>query len=275
LVFPRINNAIGATLVYYDIRHIRSAVGVLSGKLTMMKTIDENGKALPPFDEIVFLLHAQLEDEIQQIISLNYPHVRDIVLENLRDFIETPPIKSVQKERITKLLLDFNAAEEERLLTIHPKGFSLGADPAFLPQYFEIVENALNNLKRIVNKYLRLSDAGKFPVTYQTPNYLPPNTQPVITDKHGTKKLGLKMTSHQLAVLLRLLSEEDMLVTSNKSEIFRFVSANFELENGEEIIATSFSNNFYKLDDTAKGWWSIRFRKWVDGVKKLTNKKPI
>jgi hypothetical protein len=241
--------------------------------MTKAKIVDENGKELPSWDEIVFLLHAQLEDEIQQIINLNYPHVRDMVLESLRDFIETPPIKSVQKERITKLLLEFNASEEERLLTKHPNGFSLAADPAFLPQYFVIVENALNNLKRIVNKYLRLHDAGKFPVTYQTPNYLPANTQPVISDKPGSKKLGFKMTRQEVAVLLRLFSEEDILVTANKSEIFRFVAANFELENGEEILATTFSNDFYTLDDKAKGEWSKRFRKWVDGVKKIENKK--
>jgi hypothetical protein len=270
-VFPRINNAIAATLVYYNIKHISGAVGVLSGKVTPMKMIDENGKELPPFNEIVFLLHAQLEDEIQQIINLNYPHVRDMVLENLRDYIETPLIKSVQKDHITKLLLDFNAAEEERLLTKHPGGFSRGADPAFLPQYFVIVENALNNLKRIINKYLKMLDNGSFP-TYHTPNYLPPNTQPVITDKQIPKKMGLKMTPDQLGIFFRLLLEEGLLVTSNKSEIFRFVSANFELENGEEILFTSFSNNFYKADETAKGWWSLRFRKWVDSVKKITSK---
>lgn len=81
------------------------------------------------------------------------------------------------------------------------------------------------------------------------------------------------MRRQEMAVLLRLFSEENILVTDNKSEIFRFVATNFELENGEEILATTFSNDFYTLDDKAKGEWSMRFRKWVDGVKKIENKK--
>lgn len=272
MVFPRINNGLIVTLVYYDIKHISSAVGVLSGKFTPAKMLDENGKEFPPFDKIVFLLHAQLEEEILQIINLNYPHVRNIIFENLREFIETPKIKSVQKELITQLLLDFNASEEERILTKHPNGFSLGADPAFLPEYFIIVEKAINNLKRIINKYLNLNDTGKLPI-YQPQSYLPQNVQPVISDKSETKKLGLKLTRQEIAVLLRLFSEEKILVTDNKSEIFRFVAANFELENREEILATTFSNDFYSLDDKSKGEWSMRFRKWVESVKKIENKK--
>ena len=233
MVFPRINNGLRVTLVYYEISHISSEVACLSGKLTRAKVIDEKGKELPPFDEIVFLLHAQLEDEIQQIINLNYPHVRNMVLENLREFIETPQIKSVQEEYITKLLLDFNASEEERILTKHPKGFSLAADPAFLPQYFIIVEKALNNLKRIINKYLNLYDTGNLPV-YQPQSYLPQNVQPVIKDV-DSKKMVVDLSVPQLVALFSMLREMGIINEPVNTELARFIRANFSTKGSTDI----------------------------------------
>ncbi len=249
MVFPRINNGLNATLVYYDLRHICNTVGVLSGKLTMAKVVDKNGKEIPPFDEIVFLLHAQLEEEIQQIINLNYPHVRNMVLENLREFINAPLIKSVQKEQITKLLVDFNASEEERLLTKHPNGFSLGADPDFLPDYFIIVEKALNNLKRIINKYLRLNDTGKLPV-YQPESYLPQNVQAVIEDD-SSKKLNVNMTGQQLAFLFQLLDDGEALKYDDKKDMQKFLFENVEVKT-KLTGFKYFQNKFTDIDPAAK-----------------------
>jgi hypothetical protein len=258
-------------MVYYDIRHIRSAVGELSGKLTVAAMIDENGNKLPRFDEVVLMCHAQLDAEIDQIISINYPHVHASVLEKLRELIETPHFKSVHKEEITNKLLEFNKSEDERLLTTHPNGFSLGADPAFLPPYFAIVEKALDNFKRIVNRHLKLFDSGQLP-KYQPPPFLEKVTT-VITDKINSPKLPIKMSAQQLATIFRVLHEEGMIATGNKSEIFRFAAENFELENGEAINVGSFSNNFYSPDEKSKAAWSIFFRKWVNAVKKLSTKK--
>jgi hypothetical protein len=260
LVFPRINNGLNATLIYYDIRHISSEVACLSGKMTKAKVVDDKGKELPAWDEIVFVLHGQLEDEIQQIINLNYPHVRDMVLESLRDFIQTPPIKEVQKERITKLLLDFNASEEERILTRHPNGFSLAADPEFLPQYFIIVEKALNNLKRIVNRYLRLSDAGKLPITYQTPNYLPVNTQPVITDRQLTKKVASELNSNQLLYLFKALKECGIFHRSVKqSALSKLIANNFSSTNYEDLSAESLEKKWNTIDVNDIAFWNDKF----------------
>ncbi len=249
MVFPRINNGLRVTLVYYDIKHISRTVNVLSGRMQQAKLLDEKGKELPSWDEIVFLLHAQLEDEIQQIINLNYPHVRNIVFENLREFIETPQIKAVQKEHITKLLLDFNASEEERVSTKHPTGFSLGADPAFLPDYFIIVEKALNNLKRIINKYLRLNDTGKLPV-YQPESYLPQNVPPVIEDD-SSKKLSLNMTGQQLAFLFQLLDDSKALKYDDKKDMQKFLFENVEVKT-KLTGFKYFQNKFTDIDKAAK-----------------------
>lgn len=260
MVFPRINNGLRVTLVYYDIKHISSAVGVLSGKFNLAKMVDENGKELPPWDNIVFLLHAQLEDEIQQIINLNYPHVRNMILEDLREFIETPAIKSVQKDRITKLLLDFNASEEERILTKHPNGFSLGADPAFLPQYFIVVENALNNLKRIINKYLNLYDTGNLPI-YQPISYLPPTTLPVIKDG-SNKKLSVKFSVPQLVCLFKAMREQGLINDESNADLTRFLSANFSTTQAETISEKSMANAFASTEKAAKDYW-------LDQIKQL------
>jgi hypothetical protein len=275
LVFPRINNGLRVTLFYYDIKHISSAVGVLSGKFTQAKMLDENGKELPPWDEVVFLLHAQLEDEIKQIINLNYPHVRNMVLEDLREFIETPPIKSVQKERITKLLLDFNASEEERILTKHPNGFSLGADPAFLPQYFIIVENALNNLKRIINKYLKLYDTGQLPV-YQPQSYLPPNVQSApslnLLEQANENRLKTNMSVEQLTMLFRLLKECKLIEVRSRheKEIHAFIAEHFDTigKEGEKASIRNIGRLWSSKEPDVLNYWIAKFKELSDKAEK-------
>ncbi len=235
-------------------------VACLSGKMTKAKVLDGNGKEIPQFDEIVFLLHTQLEEEIQQIISLNYQYVRNIVFENLREFIERPEIKSVDKKLITMLLLDFNASEDERLVKIHPRGFSLGADPSFLPQYFEIVEKALSNLKRIINKYLNLNDTGKLPV-YEPQSYLPQNKQPVIKDA-GNKKLVMDLSVPQLVALFSMFREMKIINEPVNTELARFIKANFSTKGSTDISEKTLVNLLSSLDNAG-------IDHWLDELKKM------
>jgi hypothetical protein len=238
-------------MVYYDIRHIRSAIGELSGKLTIAAMIDENGKKLPRFDEVVLMWHAQLDDEITQIININYPHIHAMVLEDLRQLIDTPPFKSVQKDIITDKLLEFNKSEDARLLETG-KGFSLSADPSYLPQYFDKVEKALDNFKRVVNKHLKNLDSGNLP-KYHQPPYLPA-VSPVITDRSTQKKLRVKMTGQQLALLFRLLDEVGALEYEQKKDMHQFLFDNIEVSSKMSAFKY-FTNKFSDIDMAAKKYW--------------------
>lgn len=274
MVFPRINNGLRVTLIYYDIKHISNTINVLSGRMQQAKMVDQNGKELPSWDKIVFLLHAQLEDEIQQIINLNYPHVRNIVLENLREFIETPEIKSVNKDSITKSLLDFNASEEERLIQ-YPKGFSIGADIAFLPDYFLIVEKAINNLKRIINKYIKLNDAGKLPV-FQPQTYLPPNMQASsnlnLLGQVNDNRLQTNMSVEQLTMLFRLLKECKLIEVKprKEKEIHAFIAEHFDTvgKEGEKASVKNIGRLWSSKEPDILNYWIARFKELSDKAEK-------
>lgn len=271
MVFPRINTAINATLLYYNINHISSEINHISGKIIRGQVLDYEGKTLPSWDDAILKLQAGMDKEILQIINLNYPHVHGIVLEKLRVIINNPPFDTVQKEQIENSLKEFNESEKARLIRQHGKGFSKEVDLSYLPQYYLKVEKALDNFKRIVNTYLKLYDAGKLPVAYPAPSYLQQDTPPVIKDINT--KLMIDISTSHLATLFRVLHEEGIIASQNKSEIFRFASENFELKSGEKISTGTFSNKFYTPDPKSQTYWSTFFRKWVDKVKKISIQK--
>lgn len=258
MVFPRINIAINATLLYYDVKHISSEVNSISGRIIRSKVLDENGKMFPTWDELILQSHANMKAEIQQIIDLNYPHVHASVLEELRDLISTPPFASVQKEHITKLLLDYNRSEDERLIQNGGKGFSLGADPAYLPQYFAKVEIALTSFKTIVKRFLRLYDADKLPVGYQYPSYLPQSIPPIIKEP-SAKKLEVNMTGQQLAILFQLLDDAGALKYDEKKEMQMFLYENVKVKSKME----SFKYFQNKFNDTVIG---TRLKKYMSDL---------
>jgi len=226
--FPRINSAINLTLLYYDKHQIVLGVGQYS-KSIQRAGITFQGKLLPHWDTLVLQSHQAMEEEIQQIISLNYPYVRDIVFENLREVLNDVRIRELNKDLIIKIADENNEAEHKRILD-YPKGFMVLIDKDFLQQYFALVENAISNLKRIINKYLKLYDAGKLP---QQPfsQLLPANTTPIIKDsKPQNTRIKVNISVEELTMLFRLLKEEKIIISRPRHdhEIHEFIVHHFE-----------------------------------------------
>jgi len=258
--FPRINIAVNLTLLYYNKHQIRNGVGLLSGELHPVK-YTFNEIELPSWHDMVLKSHDALEDEIKQIISLNYPHVHSMVLEDLREVVSQDRIKSLDKVFITRIADEIN--EEGRLHLIkYPQGFSVGANKDFLPEYFAIVENALNNLKRIINKYLSLYDNDKLPKGFPLPSYIPISSLSVISAKEN-KRLKVNMTVDQLTMLFRLMKECKLIDVKpkNDKEIHAFISENFETTNreGVKISTANVARLWSSTDPVVLNYWIARF----------------
>ena len=229
--FPRINAAINLTLLYYNKHQIVNGVGILSGFMQPVKYVF-NDQELPSWDQLVLNSHIQMEDEIKQIINLNYPHVQSIVFEDLRERLSDIRIKSLNKQWITKIADENNKEELLRIATKHPNGFAVTINKDFLPSYFEIVENAISNFKRIINKYLHLYDTDKLPKGYTLPTYIPNSA--TIIGKENTAKLKVSITVEELTVLFRLLKECKM-IDANFQDIHTFIADNFTTDSTENI----------------------------------------
>ena len=229
--FPLINSAINLTLMYYDKQQI--VIGVNEREGSMQRAgLMLNGKNLPHWHNLVLNSHAQMEDEIKQIISLNYPYVQSIVFEDLRQVLTDVRIKSLNKELIIKIVDENNEAELLRFANQNQQGFAITINKDFLPEYFRIVDNAISNLKRIINKYLNLYDSNKLPSSYPLPNYVP-NSNATIGKALDTKlKVSIKV--EELTVLFRLL-KECKVIDSNFDQIHAFIAENFTTDSTNVI----------------------------------------
>ncbi|MFL9484204.1 hypothetical protein ACI6Q2_15595 [Chitinophagaceae bacterium LWZ2-11] len=248
--FPRINSAVNITLLYYTKSTIQSEVGLLSGELSPVKHIF-NEKELPSWNILVLNMHQSMEEEIQQIINLNYLHVRNIVFENLREILTDVRIKTVNKEWITSIADEINKEGEAHLVK-YPQGFAVMVNKEYLPAYFKIVDTAISNLKRIINKYLTLHDTGKLQESYHLSPYLPPSTNQVI--KESNDKLELNITTEQLALLCRLLDETGVLKYKQKKEVFQFLLKHIKTKTDSSNLKY-FSNKFYDIEKAAHKFW--------------------
>jgi hypothetical protein len=251
--------AINITLLYYNKNQITSGVGLLSGEFAPVKYLF-NEVELPSWNVLVLNTQQRMEDEIQQIISLNYPHVQSIVFENLREVLSDIRIKSVNKDLITHIADEVNESERLRLLK-QPNGFAVSVNKDFLPKYFAVVENAISNLKRIINKYLNLYDTDKLPKSYQPPNYLPINTTPLVNDREE-KRLKVNMTVEQLAFLFRILKDSGLVMGADK-EIARFIVDHFETtaRQGKKISADNLRKLFSTKNPDIVNFWIAHFKK--------------
>lgn len=263
--FPRINSAINLTLLYYDKHQIVLGVGQYS-KSIQRAGVTFQGKLLPHWDTLVLQSHQAMEEEIQQIISLNYPYVRDIVFENLREVLNDVRIKELNKQLIIKIADENNEAEQKRILD-YPKGFMVLIDKDYLQQYFKLVENAISNLKRIINKYLKLYDEGKLP---QQPfnQYLPVNTSPIIKDESVLK---VNVTGAQLVALFKLLYDQNPSIfdVKNQSELQEFIVNHFKSNTtrNEKMNKKKTANNFSTPDaKDVKYWLPILKKMWDDAA---------
>lgn len=122
--FPLINIAINMTLMYYTKYEIVKGVGEIS-KFMQHAGVTFSGKLLPHWQDMVLNSHVQMEEEIQQIISLNYPYVRNIVFENLRHVLTDIRIKSLNVELITSIADENNKEETEQFESRNLQGFAL------------------------------------------------------------------------------------------------------------------------------------------------------
>lgn len=256
--FPRINAAINLTLLYYNKNQIVNGVGLLSGLFSPIK-YTFNDVELPSWDEMVLNSHAQMEEEIKQIISLNYPHVQSMVFENLREWLTDIRIKSLNKELIIKVADENNQSEQVRLATMHPNGFAVTINKDFLPAYFEIVENAISNLKRIINKYLKLYDSDKLPKAFPMPSYIPEVGKPVINDSNV--KLKWKVKVEELAFLFRILKDCGLIKSNYDKEIHTFIANNFETEGNAKISPKNVGRLWSTKDINVINFWT---RKLID-----------
>jgi len=249
--FPRINAAINITLLYYNKHQIVNGVGILSGFFSPVKHTF-NDVELPNWHQMVLNAHSQMEDEIKQIISLNYPYVQSIVFEDLRGVLNDYRIKTLQKEIIIKIADDQNAEELHRVATKHPNGFAVTVNKDFLPDYFKIVEYAISNLKRIINKYLSLYDNNKLPSSFPLPSYIPASNTPLVSDK--INKLEMDITTEQLALLFRLFDEVGLLKYKQKKDmqkfLFDYIQTKTDSSNFKYLI-----NKFSDIDKAAKTFW--------------------
>lgn len=263
--FPRINAAINFTLLYYEKHQIVMGVGQYSKAIQRMGVLF-NGALLPTWDTMVLNSHQAMEEEIQQIINLNYPHVRDIVFENLREVLTDVRIKTLNKEWIIKIADENNEAENKRLLE-HPKGFAVLVNKDYLQHYFALVENAISNLKRIINKYLKLYDEGKLP-QQQYNKLLPQNTSPIVRD--DSRILKVNMTVEKLAFLFRTLKDAGLIKGSDK-EIAKFIVDHFETtaRKGKKISAANLVKLFSTKDTDVITFWKARFKE----IKEKTDAK--
>ena len=247
--FPRINAAITFTLMYYEKPQIRMGVGRFSKELMEVKHTF-NDKELPRWDELVLKSHQSMEEEINQIINLNYPHVQSVVFENLREQLTDVRLKSLNKSIIVSVADENN--EEQRLHLIqYPKGFAVMVNKDYLPQYFEVVENAINNLKRIINKYLNLYDTDKLPKAYPLPDYVPATTKPFVEDK---AKLEMDVTAEQLALLYRLMDDVGVMKYKQKKDMQQFLFDNIQTKKQSKNFKY-FTNKFNEIDKAAKDYW--------------------
>ena len=237
--------------MYYEKPEIINGVGELS-KFMTRGGITFKGKLLPHWHDLVLNSHAQMEQEINDIINLNYPHVQAVAFENLREVINQPGIKAVDKERITLITVTNNKEELASFAARDYKGFAVTINEDFLPAYFEIVDNAISNFKRIVNKYLNLYDTNKLPAAYPQPTYLPINNAPAIKDMIA--KLELDITTEQLALLFRLLDEVGVLKYKQKIDMQKFLFDNIKTKT-ESKNFKYLTNKFSNIDNAAKTYW--------------------
>ncbi len=66
--------------------------------------------------------------------------------------------------------------------------------------------------------------------------------------KTNTYKLETSLTSKQLGVFMKTLSDGDIIVSKSQSEIARWISANFKTVNSESISISQSRNNLYNTD---------------------------
>jgi hypothetical protein len=80
-------------------------------------------------------------------------------------------------------------------------------------------------------------------------NYIKNETQEAaVTEAEQSRKLGLKLTVAQLALLLRLLYEEDIFVIKNIAALLRFFSYRFMSKKQEHISYGSMNKLYYSTD---------------------------
>lgn len=260
--FPRINAAINLTLLYYNKHQIANGVGILSKFFQPVK-YTFNDKELPSWHQMVLNSHEQMEQEINDIINLNYPHVRAIVFENLRERLTDVRIKSLNKEWIIRISDENNETEIASLAARNNRGFAVTINKDFLPDYFEIVENALSNFRRIVNKYLNLYDAGKLPSAYPMPDYIPV-TPPVLSNEDD--KLETTITGEQLALLFKLLDEVGVFKYKQKIDMQKFVFNNIKPKT-ESKNFKYFINKFSDPEKAAKDYWIDKLPEMLKFIK--------
>jgi hypothetical protein len=63
-------------------------------------------------------------------------------------------------------------------------------------------------------------------------------------------KMETSLTSKQLAVLIKMLNDDDILVSKSQSDMARWISANFKTTNKENISINQCRNNLYSSDPT-------------------------
>lgn len=252
--FPRIKFAVTMTLLYYEKTQILTGVGQFSKDITRAG-ITFNGQLMPRWDVLVLDSHQGMEEEIKQIISLNYPHVHSIVFEDLREVLQDIRLKSLNKQ----IILDFadkNNEEQRQHLLKYPQGFAVMVNKDFLPQYFEVVENAINNLKRIINKYLKLYDANKLPKGYPLPDYVPiQDKQFFIENDHTISKIKISISYPQLAALFSAFRELGIISEKGNTELARQIAVAFSTKGTADINVKKLAEQIAKPDAKALDHW--------------------
>jgi hypothetical protein len=90
------------------------------------------------------------------------------------------------------------------------------------------------------------------------------NLRAVFESKISPIKTSLSV-SH-LALLIRMLVDEKIIISINKAELFRTLSKVFQTKNQDAISENSLKNKFNVPEDTAIDFWDIKFNDFRDKV---------
>ena len=202
------------------------------------------------------------DEEFKQHPNYKMEHLEEYEVDTFYSYSLIPTYMDIPTGKKTEIYYKFYSVTEKAQVI----------DTAYLPNYFVVVKQVLEDFKRIVNKYVTRYNEGKIvsisQIVIEKNNLLGYNKPKLLEPKKEKhRKIKVNLTIPQLAYLFKLLHRLNIISVDEFKEIHEFIANNFEVQSKKkgEIISTGKIARLWSNFDIA----DINF--WKDKAIDLSN----
>lgn len=125
-------------------------------------------------------------------------------------------------------------------------------DTMYVDDYIQLLDKLVTNLRNILSKYIGMYDKGEIKAfdTISVIHHSDQLNQPILNlPQPENKKLKLNLTVEQVALLFKLLKDNNYILARYATDVQRFIRANITTAGTEDEISEKYLANVYSSPD--------------------------